>query len=130
MPGSHSHSALEQLIFDIGQKLGRAMVEGLRPTLSNSKAGAAVGVAPIKRGPGRPPRSASEAKCLVSGCHRRSVAKKLCPTHYRKAGRLQMTGALSASDLAILKEDGRATRWAKKKAKSKPTKRAGKKKAA
>ena len=121
------NSDLERVIYEIGQRLGQAMVEGLKSTLAHAgpvaHAAAPAAAAAPRRGPGRPPRSAAEAKCIVPGCVRRSVAKKLCPTHYRKAGRLNMKGALTESQLEVLRKDGRATRWETVKAKaSKPAK--------
>ena len=65
------------------------------------------------RGPGRPRRSDAEAACVVPGCTRRSIAKRLCNSHYRKAKRLGIKSKPTAKQLAVLKADGRATRWAK-----------------
>jgi hypothetical protein len=103
-------SWLEKLAFDIGQSLGQALAERVKG-VSSPASTKSVAAAPARRGPGRPPRSAAEAACIVPGCSRRSVAKKLCPTHYRKAGRLNMTGTLTESQLALLARDGRAVRW-------------------
>ncbi len=96
--------------------LGQALIAGVQSQLSRSTAALPAATAtalPVRRGPGRPRRSAAEAACIVPGCHRRSVAKKLCPTHYRKAGRLNMNGTLTEAQLALLARDGRAVRWEK-----------------
>ena len=82
---------------------------------SLAKSAGAVGTTAkaVKRGVGRPARTDAEAKCLVGPCHRRSVAKKLCPVHYRKAGHLKYAPPFSKAQLANLAKDGRATRWQK-----------------
>jgi hypothetical protein len=126
----------EAVLTQIGQMLGQALIAGVQSQLSRPGAALPAATAtalPARRGPGRPPRSAEEAACIVPGCHRRSVAKKLCPTHYRKAGRLGMDGTLTEAQLALLARDGRAVRWenaakgkAPKKA-AKPVKKAAKK---
>lgn len=55
---------------------------------------------------GKPP-------CSVPDCGRSQIAKKLCPTHYRKANRLSFDGPeYTAIQLATLGEDGRSTRYA------------------
>jgi hypothetical protein len=103
----------ETLLTQMGQILGQALVAGVQSQLSHSGAASlgAAALTPVRRGPGRPPRSAAEAACLVPNCGRRSVAKKLCATHYRKAARLHMHGTLTDAQLAFLARDGRAVRW-------------------
>ena len=49
-----------------------------------------------------------DAACIVPGCSRRAVSKKLCSSHYRKAGRLKFYDDLSAEQLRELAKDGRA----------------------
>jgi hypothetical protein len=113
-------NGLEQLVYDIGQRLGQVMVDGLRQGLSRAApvvASASASSHPtglIKRGPGRPKRVGGPAACLVPGCGRRGVAKGLCATHYRKARRLKFGETLSTSQLNELAQDGRKTRFSKK----------------
>jgi hypothetical protein len=102
-----AHNGLEQLVYEIGQRLGQVMVDGLHSRLAQSSP------ALPRRGPGRPRRAGTGADCLVPRCGRSAVAKKLCPTHYRKAHRLKMGKKLTAANLAELAEDGRKTRWEK-----------------
>jgi hypothetical protein len=107
---------VEAVLTQIGQMLGQALIAGFQSQLSRPGAARPAATAPAlpaRRGPGRPPRSAAEAACIVPGCQRRSVAKKLCPTHYRKAGHLNMSGTLTEAQLALLARDGRAVRWEK-----------------
>jgi hypothetical protein len=105
---------VEAVLTQIGQMLGQALIAGVQSQLSRPGVALPAATAtalPARRGPGRPPRSAAEAACIVPNCHRRSVAKKLCPTHYRKAARLHMNGTLTEAQLALLARDGRAVRW-------------------
>jgi hypothetical protein len=123
---SSAVAGIEGLFHEFGQRLAQSILDGLNSKLAHAGsrvAAAAPAAAAPRRGPGRPPRSAAEAKCIVPDCNRRSVAKKLCPTHYRKAGRLDMNGTLTAADLEVLRKDGRATRWEN----AKKGKKAGKK---
>ncbi len=117
----------ENLLTQMGQMLGQALVAGVQSQLSHPGAPSlsVANLGPARRGPGRPPRSPAEAACLVPNCNRRSVAKKLCPTHYRKAARLNMHGTLTAAQLAFLARDGRAVRW-ERAAKARPPRKVAK----
>jgi hypothetical protein len=79
-----------------------------------AKVPGSVTTAPPKRGPGRPPKTGGKP-CLVPRCGKRTVAKGLCQGHYRKAVRIGVANKLTKENLAKLAQDGRATRWAKKK---------------
>jgi hypothetical protein len=66
--------------------------------------------APAKRGPGRPPKT-DHVACLA--CTRNASAKGLCPSHYRKARRLEFTGSkLTKTQIKRLSQDGRTLRSA------------------
>jgi hypothetical protein len=121
-------TGIDEALQQIGLAIGRHIAEGIQEALAGGRAGGSVPARrgpgrppkaataagrPTKRGPGRPRRTDAEAACLVPGCGKRSVAKKLCPTHYRKASRLHYGDNLSAAQLANLAADGRATRWKK-----------------
>lgn len=94
-------SALERMVFEIGQRLGQALLAGVKAAKPRgAKAGAG------RRGPGRP-RAAAGPACVVPECGRRGVARGLCATHYRKARRLGFGETLSASQLEELAQDGR-----------------------
>jgi hypothetical protein len=111
--GFVARNGLEQLVYEIGQRLGRVMVDGLRSSLSHAVPASGTAVGKVKRGPGRPRRAGASESCVVPECGRRAVAKGLCATHYRKARRLRMGDKLSASNLSELAEDGRKTRFKK-----------------
>ena len=64
---------------------------------------------------GRPKQP--KVPCVIPGCKRSAVAKRLCHTHYRKAAREGLTAKIQKGDkraLAKMTEDGRATRWLKR----------------
>lgn len=106
-----ARSGMEQLVYEIGQRLGMAMVEGLKQGMASQK-GAAAAAPVARRKPGRPRKDdSSESDCPVPHCGRKAVAKGLCPTHYRKARRLGLPESLSKEQLGTLAEDGRKTRF-------------------
>jgi hypothetical protein len=94
-------SALERMVYEIGQRLGQALVAGVKAAAPRGKT-----ASPGKRGPGRP-RAAAGPSCVVPDCGRRGVARGLCATHYRKARRLGFGESLSGSQLDELSQDGR-----------------------
>jgi hypothetical protein len=85
---------------------------GRPPKAVHTAASGATSPTPAKRGPGRPPSTTGKT-CLVPACGKKAIAKGLCQSHYRKATRLKLK-KFDAASLAKLKQDGRATRWAKK----------------
>lgn len=99
--------ALERMIYEIGQRLGAALVRGMQQT-------AAKGKPVLGRGPGRPRGAASKSGCVVPSCSRSPIARGLCATHYRKARRLDMPDNLSAAHLNELSQDGRKSRFSRK----------------
>ena len=98
--------ALERIVFEIGQRLGEALLRGVQASAAQAQNGRKG-----RRGPGRPKGSANGGSCVVPNCGRRSVAKGLCATHYRKARRLNLSETLSAAQLSELAQDGRKTRF-------------------
>ena len=102
--------ALERMIYEIGQRLGEALVRGLEHTVSKGGRGAARPT--LAKSPGRPRASSSSNGCSVPSCARDSVARGLCATHYRKARRLNMGEPLSNAQLNELSQDGRKNRKA------------------
>ncbi len=109
LPASRS---LDQLVGALAQAFARVVLQhmGEQTGVAYSPA-MPTALDALPRGPGRPRRSDAEARCLVPNCHRRSIAKKLCPTHYRKARRLEMKPPFADRHLAQLARDGRAVRW-------------------
>jgi hypothetical protein len=105
-----SHS---DLLASLSAYIAHAVVAGAMSVIGGARATAVA--APGKRSAGRPPK-ANHTPCVVPGCGKKTVAKGLCQSHYRKAGHLKMNMTkLSSGDLKTLAADGRATRWAKKK---------------
>lgn len=103
---------LENMVYELGQRLGAALVRGVESSVGRAKGNGSASERNVaKRGPGRPRATASGAGCGVPHCDRRAVAKGLCATHYRKARRLDMGASLTASQLNELAEDGRKTRF-------------------
>jgi len=103
--------ALERIVFELGQRLGAALVRGVEASVAER--GFAPSQPAVRRGPGRPKGSGSATGCVVPACNRRAVAKGLCATHYRKARRLGMGETLSSTQLGELSRDGRKTRFSK-----------------
>ncbi|MBS2027339.1 MAG: hypothetical protein JST54_05485 [Deltaproteobacteria bacterium] len=101
--------ALERIVYELGQRLGAALVRGVETSVMQSGFEPSARPA-VRRGPGRPKGSGSATGCMVPACNRRAVAKGLCATHYRKARRLDMGDALSSGELAELARDGRKAR--------------------
>ena len=101
--------ALERIVYELGQRLGAALVRGVETSVMQSGFGSSARPA-LRRGPGRPKGSGSATGCVVPACNRRAVAKGLCATHYRKARRLDMGDALSGAQLTELARDGRKPR--------------------
>ena len=111
--GTTPAGALERMVYEIGQRLGEALVRGVESSVAKGGGRSAAKAAGVKRGPGRPRAASGGEGCVVPNCSRRAVAKGLCATHYRKARRLNMGDTLSSAQLSELAQDGRKTRFSK-----------------
>jgi hypothetical protein len=96
---------------ELGESLGAALLAGL--TAGVERAGGQALLPGLAGGIGG--AAVGGSGCKVPHCPRRALAKGLCATHYRKARRLGLGAELGTRELTELAEDGRKTRFAKKK---------------
>jgi hypothetical protein len=89
----------------LGHALGQGVARGINGALGSfgrangqSAVRASPGVAPVKRGRGRPPKPffgfvSADKRCKVAGCGKPARSKGLCSAHYQAARRKKMARA-------------------------------------